>query len=78
MLGSNPVEIFKEMYSLVGEYLHHWALMESMMNDAIGEVLGLDAYQTAVVCSNITFRSKCHILKTAIQYRPLGTPAEHH
>lgn len=72
MLGTNDVEIYKEMYALVGEYLHHWATMESRLNDAIGKVLGLDSLQTAIVCSNINFFAKCHILKTAIEHQPLG------
>jgi hypothetical protein len=55
-------------YALVGKFLSDWAYMEYKINDAIGKALGLDAMQEVMVTSNIQFRDKIHILRTAIHH----------
>ena len=45
------------------------------MNRAIGKALRLDPLQTLIVCRNVQFTAKTHILKTAIRYTRLGASA---
>lgn len=72
MLGSSSAEAQQTMYALVGEYLHLWSYMESRMNAAIEKALDLGSVQGAIVCCNINFYSKCHILKTSLEFQGLG------
>lgn len=55
-----------ECYILVGQFLQAWAIMEHHLNKAIAAALELDYLQSQIVCSNVNFYSKVHILKTAI------------
>lgn len=57
--------------ALVGHYLQSFALMEGAMNTAIGKALKLDSIQAIIVCKNISFRDKIHILRTLVDISPI-------
>lgn len=57
----------------VGNFLQHWALMESGLHDTLGKALGLTDLQTVIVCKNVQLRDKIHILRTALSIIALGT-----
>jgi hypothetical protein len=65
LLASSGKDYIKS-YQLVGEYLSAWAHMESRLDGAIGNALHLTNLQQIIVCANIGFTSKCHILKTLV------------
>jgi hypothetical protein len=58
--------------ALAGHYLQSFALMENAMNRAIGKAIGLDSTQETILCKNISFRDKVHILRTFVAIAPLG------
>ena len=55
---------FEKSYKLVGQYLAAWAFMESRIDTAIRVGLDLNVLQGAIVCVNVGFTAKCHILQT--------------
>jgi hypothetical protein len=57
---------FDKSFKLVGQYFSAWARMESKIDEAIRVGLGLTALQGVIVCVNVGFTSKCHILQTLI------------
>ncbi|UFI03453.1 hypothetical protein [Roseibium aggregatum] len=59
--------------ALAGHYLQSFALMEAAMNTAIGKALKLSSVQSVVVCKNISFRDKIHILRTLVDISPIAT-----
>ena len=56
----------EEAFSLVGQFLHIWALTEASLNNVVGAAINLTNFQQAIVCSNIQLRDKVHIARTAI------------
>lgn len=57
--------------ALVGHYLQSFAMMESAVNSAISKALKLDPVQGIIVCKNISFRDKIHILRTLLSISPV-------
>jgi hypothetical protein len=53
-------------FTLVGQFLWHWALMEQAMNEAIGAALDLNGYQRYIVGKNIPFQNKIKILQASV------------
>lgn len=53
--------------ALVGDYLGHFALMESGLDSALGELLGLRPLQLATVARNMDFSHKVYALRTMIE-----------
>lgn len=53
-------------FTLVGQFLWHWAFMENAINDAIATALDLGYPQRYIVAKNIQFRDKIKILKASI------------
>lgn len=53
---------------LVGKFMQTWASMENAMNKVIASGLALDTIQEMAVCSNLQFRDKTKIIKTAIYH----------
>lgn len=52
--------------ALVGSYMQSFASMELALNDAIESALGLTGLQGIMVCKNMQFRDKVHLLKSAV------------
>ncbi len=64
--ASQPSEYTNEYCcQLVGTFLQHWGIMESALNDSIATAFNLDTLQAVVVNTNIQFRDKIHITRTA-------------
>ena len=68
----------KTCFTLVGQFLRDWALMEMQLNDVIGAALELNGAQKFIVCSNIQFRDKIHIARTAVDIATARDKAEHY
>src|SRR5579871_3004121 len=49
-------------FALVGQFFYAFARMERAMDDGIGVLLGLDPWQTRVVCSAIPLAKKVEVL----------------
>jgi hypothetical protein len=60
-------------YALVGSFLQTWSFMEGALNSVIGTALSLKITTEAILCQNIQFRDKIHILRTLISISPLPT-----
>jgi len=50
--------------------------MEGAVNAAISKALKLDSIQGVIVCKNISFRDKIHILRTVVDISPIDTAAK--
>lgn len=55
--------------ALVGHFLQWWSMLESKLNDALGNGLRLTQLQTTIVTKNIQLRDKINILKTLVHTR---------
>jgi hypothetical protein len=53
-------------FASVGQFLHHWSAMELSLHAAIGAALQIEPVQLQILCANIHFRDKIHILMTLI------------
>jgi hypothetical protein len=53
-------------YVLVGQFLQAWSAMEIALHNAIGAAFNLESVQTKILCANIHFRDKIHILRTLV------------
>ena len=62
----------KESCTLVGGFLQAWATMEAQLNSVIGTILEIGSPQAVIVCKNIQFRDKIHIVRTAVSISPLS------
>ena len=61
-MGNNFVSVF----SLVGEFMAKWAIVERRIDNAIAEALGLDYPQKLVICTALSTYKKLEALKTLI------------
>jgi hypothetical protein len=53
-------------FALVGQFLQAWSLMECSLHDAIGAALNIEAIKLQILCANIRFRDKLHIIASLI------------
>ncbi|MET1415920.1 hypothetical protein ABVF61_26855 [Roseibium sp. HPY-6] len=53
-------------FTLVGQFLWHWAYLEASINDAIATALELGHPQRYIVTKNIQFRDKIKTLKASV------------
>jgi hypothetical protein len=51
---------------LVAIFLQGWAAMELALRDAIGAALNVETVRLQILCANIHFRDKTHILRTLV------------
>ena len=61
-LAATPPEI--HCFSLVGQFLSHWAALEATINSAFQTAFGLTAIQEVVLTRNMQFRDKTNVLRT--------------
>lgn len=66
----------EKAYSLVGQFMQAWSIMENSLNGVIGASLGLSSVQREIVCSNLQFRDKVHIARTATNLMLPKDPGE--
>jgi hypothetical protein len=53
-----------QSYALVGKFLNLWALVEARIDSLLEVALELTPLQRVIVCNNVPFLNKIHILKT--------------
>jgi hypothetical protein len=53
-------------WAMVGSFLQAWSYVEAQLNDLLGKALNLNSTQTFIVTSNLQFRDKIHIARTAL------------
>jgi hypothetical protein len=58
-------------YALVGQFLQTWSVMEGALHNAIGTALSIETTKLQILCANIRFRDKIHILSTLIDVAPI-------
>jgi hypothetical protein len=52
--------------ALVGLFLQGWSAMESALHNAIGAALEIETIRLWILCANLRFRDKTHILRTLV------------
>ena len=52
---------------LVGQFIQHWAGVESQLDNTMAAALGLTSLQAAIVAVNIPVANKIHITATAVE-----------
>lgn len=62
-------EDYDRVCLLVGRYMHHFALLESGIDTAVGKLLSIDTLQNQIVVRNIEFSRKIYILKSAVSLK---------
>jgi hypothetical protein len=70
-MGKRPQKKMKQMaasttYKLVGEFVNHWNLLESTINNAIVKLSKLDEVHGVIITANLNFQTKMNILTTLI------------
>jgi len=63
-----PDAALAEAYQLVGEFMFHWAYLETRINNAINSILEIDGGDALILTANITVRDKIHILQTMAHF----------
>jgi hypothetical protein len=53
-------------FALVGRFLQAWSVMEGSLHNAIGTALSIETTKLQILCANMRFRDKIHILTTLI------------
>jgi hypothetical protein len=56
----------KEACFRVGHFLYHFALLEEQINRAMGKLFDFDNISSKILCTNIDFLKKLHIVQTCI------------
>jgi len=63
-------------YALVGQFLRAWSVMEGSLHNAIGTALSVETTKLQILCANMRFRDKIHILKTLIDVATIFSKEE--
>ena len=53
-------------FALVGEFLRAWSLMEASLHDAIGAALNIEGLKIRILCANMRFRDKLHVIASLV------------
>src|SRR5947209_8350866 len=53
-------------FALVGEFLRAWSLMEASLHDAIGAALNIEGLKVRILCANMRFRDKLHVIASLV------------
>jgi len=53
-------------FALVGQFLHHWAAVESAMHECIQTAFKLTPVMNHIICANLAVYDKLAILRTVI------------
>ena len=59
-------------YSLVGQFMCQWALVESVVNRVIAEALKLDTTQSFIISTILSTRQKIRVLSTLVNLSPIN------
>jgi hypothetical protein len=70
MTDINSLDAETRCLALVGKFLQKWAAMEGAMHLAMQRALELDAFQAAILASNIRLWDKINILRTLVSRLP--------
>lgn len=62
-----------ECWRLVGQFMHHWALVEKGLDKAMGIALGLDTLQAEILAPNIAIGKKVAITMAAVSLAVMTT-----
>ncbi len=57
---------FDECFRKIGQYMFHWACIESALNRLITTAMKLGSTEGVIVCANMQVRDKLYIAETAI------------
>ena len=63
-------------FALVGQFLQAWSIMEGSLHNAIGTALSIETTKLQILCANMRFRDKIHILTTLIDVAPIFSKEE--
>src|SRR5262249_40754138 len=53
-------------FALVGEFLRAWSLMESSLHNAIGAAFNIEGIKVRILCANMRFRDKLHVIGSLV------------
>lgn len=59
-------DAFDECFRKIGQYMFHWACVESALNRLITTAMKLGSTEGVIVCANMQVRDKLYIAETAI------------
>ena len=68
LIDWSPPEDHARAFRLVGEFMFHWASMESEINRGMRKLLGIGMIEGMIVTANTSLRDKTNILKTAVNH----------
>lgn len=68
LIDYSPPEEFARAFRLVGEFMFHWAHLESVLNTGIHKLLRLEGAEALIATANITVRDKISLFRTLITY----------
>jgi hypothetical protein len=57
-------------FALVGQFLQAWSVMENSLHTAIGAALAIEPIKIRILCANMRFRDKIHVLGTLFDVGP--------
>jgi len=57
-------------YALVGQFLQAWSVMENSLHEAIGAAMAIESTKLQILCANMRFSDKAHILATLVDVAP--------
>lgn len=75
-LGAFAMANFEELdpetrcFALVGQFLQAWSVMENSLHNAIGAALTMEPIKIQILCANMRFRDKIHVLGTLFDVAP--------
>ncbi|MER8431162.1 hypothetical protein [Mesorhizobium caraganae] len=55
-------------FTLVGAFMGYFALLEVGINEAIGQVMGVQGARLAIVCRNMGFDDKVKTLRALVDF----------
>jgi hypothetical protein len=61
----------EESWTLVGEFMYNFAMVESALDDLIGAMMGLEILSTTILASNISVSKKINIAICGIQFQQI-------
>jgi len=70
----SDVERFHKAFRLIGEFMFHWASLESKLNQTVSTILNMSALEGAILTANITLRDKIALVRTFLNL--YGTAGE--
>jgi hypothetical protein len=61
----------QECFALVGEFLWHFSLLESELDDLLARMMGLETMNALILAANIDLAKKINLAICGIEYQPV-------